>query len=118
MIKVELLTPNYDGDSVEWKRLALLEAQDDQFTWLAGDESLLDLGVSVVDLRNQRHLAFKDNPEEWVRWLPTLFRGGDLIVNVIEDTNPLPSDLFEMPSDGDGPLELHDPAETRAATRA
>ena len=70
--------------------------------------------MPVVDLRNQRRISFDENAEEWVRWLPTIFRSGDLLVNVIEDSNPIPSGLFEMPSGGDEPLELHDDAATHS----
>jgi hypothetical protein len=109
MIKIELLTPSYDGQAVEWRRLAALEAEGDRFTWLEGDQSLLDFGVPVIDLLHQRRISFDENAEEWVRWLPTIFRGGDLVINVIEDTNPIPSELFETPNDGDEPLDLAEP---------
>jgi len=118
MIKVELLRPTYDGRTLLWQRLAVLAAEDDRFTWIEGDPSLLDRSVPVVDLRNGRRLTFAENPEEWVRGLPTLFRSGDVIVNVLEDTNPLPAELFNAPDDGDEPLELHDPAATHAGAHA
>lgn len=107
MIRIELLSPRLEDHSVEWERLALLEAEGRDLKWYEGEESsLLDFTVPVIDLRGQRSLKFEDDPEEWVRGLPTIFRAGDIVINVIEDTNPLPSDLLRRPNDGDEPIKV------------
>jgi len=117
MIKIELLRPTYNGQNVLWQRLAVLSADEDRFSWIEGDPTLIDRSIPVADLRNGRPLTFDENPEEWVRCLPTLFRNGDLIVNVLEDTNPLPSELLKTPDSGE-PLELHDPARSHVGAHA
>jgi len=117
MIRIELLSPNYDGQSVVWQRLALLQAEGRELKWYEGNESLLDRSVPVMDLRRGRSLYYEQDPEEWVRGLPTLFRGGDIVVNVIEDTNPLPSQIYEAPSDGDAPITV-EPTEAHANAHA
>lgn len=114
MIKVELLSPNYNGETVEWQRLALLHAEGREVTWFEGDRDLVDLSVPVIDLRARQSLRYDDDPEEWVRGLPTIFRGGDIVVHVIEDTNPLPSDLQAMPSNGDAPITVEPTADVGA----
>lgn len=103
MIRVELLRAEFDGRTVDWQRLALIQAQGEEVT-CQGDASLLNFDVPVVDLRNKQQLLFNDNPEEWVRGLPTMFRGGDVVVHVLEDTNPIP---FEQGQPDDEPMELH-----------
>ena len=106
MIRIELLSPSLDGHSVHWERLGILEAEGRDLTWHEGNESLLDFTVPVMDLRGQRSLHFEEDQEEWVRSLWTIFRGGDIVINVIEDTNPLTSNLFETPNDGDEPINV------------
>lgn len=113
MIRIELRTPRLDGHAVQWDRLALIEAEGRELKWYDGDESVLDFDIQVIDLRGQRSLKFEDDPEEWVRGLPTIFRNGDIVINVLEDTNPLPSDLFKTPTDGDEPIDV-EPVETHS----
>ena len=106
MIRIELLSPTYNDQTVSWERLAIIEAAGRDVKWFEGDESMLDLSIPVANLRTQQFVRFDEDPEEWVRGLPTLFRAGDIVVHVLEDTNPLPSDLFDPPTDGDAPMNL------------
>jgi hypothetical protein len=106
MIRIELLSPTYNGQAVEWERLAIIEASGSEVKWHEGDETLLDLNVPVANLRTEQFIRFQDDPEEWVRGLPTLFRAGDVVVNILEDTNPLPADVDHDPDGGDAPLNI------------
>jgi hypothetical protein len=112
VIRVELLRPLFSQGDLHWERLAIIRANGRDVTWEEGDSDILSLATPVVDLRNQRQIRYTDDPEEWVRGLSTIFRGGDLVVNVLEDSNPLPAELFESPSDG-GESEISlEPART------
>jgi hypothetical protein len=106
VIRIELLNPSYNGKTVEWERLAIIEATGREVTWHEGSESLLDMSAPLANLRTREFIKFEDDPEEWVRGLPTMLRSGDVVVNVLEDTNPLPADMDDDPDDGDAPLNI------------
>lgn len=117
MIRIELLSPTFNGETVDWERLAIIEASGRDVRWHEGDESMLDLNVPVANLRTEQFIRFADDPEEWVRGLPTMFRAGDIVVHVLEDTNPLPSETYDDPDDGDAPISIK-PVDSYVGSRA
>jgi hypothetical protein len=110
MIRVELRTPKFDDQAVAWERLAVLEAEGNELTWIEGDPEILDLSVPALDLRNNRRVTVQEDAEAWVRGLSTIFRSGEITVSVVEDTNPIAADGAQAPDDGDAPMDIHEPA--------
>lgn len=91
MIRTAIQTPRFDPDAVEvaWETLVELTVMDGELS-LDGDAGLLDFGVPIVNLRNGETIRYDDDPEEWVRFLPSAYRSGDLVAVVLEDDHPLP----------------------------
>jgi hypothetical protein len=92
MVELEILAAvDQRGLEPEWRPLVRLRVDRDDFQ-VAGDQNVLDFDMPVVSLRTGGQVRFEDDHEEWARSLPTAYRTGDVIVNVLHDDNPIRDD--------------------------
>lgn len=91
MVVAEVRTPffNEERGQVDWRLLALVRAQGDELHVEAVSPEVFDVEMAVLDLATGRTLVARDDPEVWTRNLPYAFRAGDIVVNIITDSNPV-----------------------------
>lgn len=88
MVELEILAAvGEHGQEPEWRPLVRLRVDRDDVQ-VEGDRDVLDFDMPVVSLRTGDQVRFENDPEEWARSLPTAYRTGDVIVNVLHDDNP------------------------------
>lgn len=92
MVELEILAAvDQHGHEPEWRPLVRLRVNRHDFQ-VEGDRNVLDFDTPVVSLRTGDQVRFEDDHEEWARSLPTAYRTGDVIVNVLHDDNPIRDD--------------------------
>lgn len=92
MVELEILAAvDQHGHEPAWRPLVRLSVDSHDFQ-VEGDRNVLDFDMPVVSLRTGDQVRFEDDPEEWARSLPTAYRTGDVIVNVLHDDNPIRDD--------------------------
>ncbi len=92
MVELEILAAvDGHGHEPEWRPLVRLRV-DSHNVQVEGDRNVLDFDMPVVSLRTGDQVRFEDDREEWARSLPTAYRTGDVIVNVLHDDNPIRDD--------------------------
>jgi hypothetical protein len=92
MVELEILAAvGRHGYEPEWHPLVRLRVDLHDFQ-VEGDGKVLDFDMPVVSLRTGDQVRFEDDHEEWARSLPTAYRTGDVIVNVLHDDNPIRDD--------------------------
>jgi hypothetical protein len=90
MVVVEIRAPVYDEESsqVEWRLRALVKVDGEQLD-ITGEPLVVgDDTLTVVDIRTGKLLSRTHEPEAWTRNLPYAYRAGDLVAQVIIDTDP------------------------------
>jgi hypothetical protein len=89
MIQIEIRTPTIDAanEHVAWKTIAALRVDDQKYE-LDDPNAVIDLKLSVPNLRTGGSLHFNDDREEWTRGIPAVYRGPELLAVVVEDDHP------------------------------
>ncbi len=107
MIHVRLITAQNLGEKVE--RRVAGEILADGAKLRMNPEHVLPADLQVLSLRTGEPLTPDADAEEWVRSLQGSLRGVGMAVEVVQDTNPLPTVADDEPD-----FELSDQAATRA----
>jgi hypothetical protein len=90
MVELEILmASDQHGDEAIWEPLVRLRVEARSVDIVSGDRGVVDFTMPVVSLRTHDQVSFEDDPEEWARSLPTAFRTGDVMVRILDDTDPL-----------------------------
>jgi len=90
MVAVEIRSPIYNEESgqVEWRGLAWIKADGDKVE-VFGERMLVHAyDLKVVDVETGKQLSIDRDAEAWARNLPYAFRGGDLVAEVVIDSDP------------------------------
>lgn len=90
MIHIEIRIPEIDPahEHVGWQGVATLQADGHRHE-LEDPSGVVDLTLSVPNLRTGGSVHFDDDHEEWARGLPAVYRGPELLAVVISDDHPI-----------------------------
>jgi hypothetical protein len=89
MIHAQLQKSRYDEETQEfsWEPLAELVVEDDG-SHRGEHVERFGLRKALMDPEARERVLFADEPERWVRLLPTAYRTGDVAVAILHDDHP------------------------------
>jgi hypothetical protein len=89
MVRVTFSAPHYDSQrkAVDYVVQAELIVDGHEHS-STGEVRWIDLSIPVIDPATGRQLVFEDDPEAWARLLPTAYRSGDIVLEVVEEMAP------------------------------
>jgi hypothetical protein len=102
MVRVQLCKATSTNPD-EAEVLAEVVVQDREVDVSGPRADLVDLSQRVMSIKQQRSIAFSDDPEEWARSLVGSFRMPDLYAQVVDDDDP------PAPAAASEPIELEEP---------
>jgi hypothetical protein len=82
MVKVEFQT-------IEGEVIASLSAVASGVENMADPENVVDLDVMTIGVHTGKPVSADEDPEEWARSLPRVYRNPYLLAVVVDDDNPV-----------------------------
>jgi len=89
MIHAQLQQSRHDPETQEfdWEPLAELVVEDDG-SHHGEHVERFGLRKAMLDPNTRSRVLFAEEPERWVRLLPTAYRSGDVTVAILHDDHP------------------------------